>query len=214
MLILIPSSNLCSQTNFEGKVVFQVKNENETNQITYFIKGDKFRIEPQTADKPGGKGVLVYDRKNKMMTMFITERKMYMERPLDLNDKTDTVKKEKTEPYFKITGKTKKIHGYTCENLVFENKGKKGEAWMTKEIGGFLFFRNPRQKPSSDADWKSAIIAENYFPMVISEITDDGKPNVMFEVLELKVENLSNSLFEPPAGYQKFDMSKMMNIGK
>ena len=215
VLLVILSSIGFSQTNFEGKVVFQVKSDNnEINKITYLIKGDKFRIEPEAKDDSRGKGVMVYDSKNKMMTMFITERKMYMEMPFDLTDKTETVKKEKTESYFKNTGKTKKIHGYICENFEFENKGKKGEAWMTKELGGFLFFRNPRQKPPTESDWKSAIIAENYFPMEISEIKDDGTANVMFEVLELKAENLKNSLFEPPAGYQKFDMSKMMNLGK
>ncbi|HED08128.1 MAG TPA: DUF4412 domain-containing protein [Ignavibacteria bacterium] len=199
-------TNIISQTNFEGKIVFQVKNNNETNQITYLVKGDKFRIEPKT---PKGMGVMIYNSKKKMMIILITPKKMYMEVPLDLTNKKSD-KKKKTKSYFKNTGKTKKIFGYNSEKFEFVNKGKKGEAWMTKDLGGFLFFRNPKQNSSSQSDWQKAIIAENYFPMVISEINSEGKPSVMFKVLEVKAKNLANSLFEPPAGYQKFDVSKMM----
>ena len=97
ILFIIISSIGFSQTNFEGKIVFQVKsNDNEINKITYLIKGDKFRIEPQAKDDSRGKGVMVYDSKNKMMTMFITERKMYMEMPFDQTNKKDTVKDRKS----------------------------------------------------------------------------------------------------------------------
>ena len=203
-------TNILSQTNFEGKIVFQVRNDSETNQISYLVKGDKFRIEPKASK---GMGAMIYDSKKKTMTMLITTRKMYMEMPLDLtSNKKD--KKKKTTGYFKNTGKTKKIHGYTCEKFEFMNKGKKGEAWMSKDLGGFLFFRNPKQQSSQQSEWQAAIIAQNYFPMVVSEINSDGKPNVIFEVLEINAKKLKNSLFEPPAGYQKFDMSKMMNRNK
>ena len=47
--------------------------------------------------------------------------------------------------------------------------------------------------------------------MVVSEINSGGKPNVLFEVLEIKAQKLTKTLFEPPAEYQKFDVSKMMN---
>ncbi|MCH8940842.1 MAG: DUF4412 domain-containing protein [Bacteroidetes bacterium] len=97
------------------------------------------------------------------------------------------------------------------KNLNLLTKGKKGEAWMTKDLGGFLFFRNPSQKNSPQFEWQAAIIVENYFPMVESEINLQGKPNVIFEVLEIKAQKLTKTLFEPPAGYQKFNMSKMMN---
>ena len=205
-IIFFSYTNIIPQTNFEGKIVFQVRNGAETNQITYLVKGDKFRIEPKTSK---GMGVMIYNSKKKTMIIFITPKKMYMEIPLDLtNKKTD--KKKQTTSYFKNTGKTKKIFGYNSEKFEFVNKGKKGEAWMTKDLGGFLFFRNPRRNSSTQSDWQRAIIAENYFPMVISEINSEGKSNVMFKVLEVKAQNLANSLFEPPAGYQKFDMSRMM----
>jgi len=205
-IIFFFHTNIISQTNFEGKIVIQVSNEDETNQISYLVKGDKFRIEFKASK---GMGAMIYDSKKKTMTMLITSKKMYMEVPLDLTNKKSD-KKKKTKSYFKNTGKTKKIFGYNSEKFEFVNKGKKGEAWMTKDLGGFLFFRNPGQQNSLQSDWQKAIIAENYFPMVISEINSEGKTNVMFEVLEIKAQNLTNSLFEPPAGYQKFDVSKMM----
>ena len=206
-IIFIFHTNINSQTNFEGKIVFQVSNDDETNQISYLVKGDKFRIEIKASK---GMGAMIYDNKKKIMTMLITSRKMYMETPFDLTNKKRD-KKKKTTSYFKNTGKTKKIHGYTSEKFEFINKGKKGEAWMTKDLGGFLFFRNPSQKNSPQFEWQAAIIVENYFPMVVSEINSGGKPNVLFEVLEIKAQKLTKTLFEPPAEYQKFNMSKMMN---
>lgn len=205
-IIFFFHTNIISQINFEGKIVFQVSNDNETNKISYLVKENKIRIELKASKDMG---VMIYDSKKKIMTMLITHRKMYMESPLDLtNEKRD--KKKKTTGYFKSTGKTKKIHGYTCEKFEFKNKGKKGEAWMTKDLGSFLFFRNPSQQNSPKSNWQTAITTENYFPMVVSEINSEGKPIVMFEVLEIKAQKLTKTLFEPPAGYQKFDMSKMI----
>jgi len=153
---------------------------------------------------------MLYDNNKRIMIILLAPRKMYMEMPFDLyKNKKETKKKEKS--FFKNTGKTKKILGYDCEKFEFINKGKKGEAWMAKELGGFLFFRNPDNKNYSGNEWEKAVIGGNYFPMVISEINSKGKPTVMFEVLEITTQDLPNSLFTPPADYQKFDMSKMMH---
>ncbi len=210
VIIFLSNSNILSQSNFEGKIVFQVKNKSVLNQISYLVKGDKYRIEPKAAK---GMGTMLYSGKTKIMTILIAPNKMYMEIPFDLSVKKK-VKKEKTTSYFKNTGETKNILGYKSEKFEFINKGKKGIAWLTKDLGRFLFFRNPKNKTLPQDDWKAAIISENYFPMVVSEIDSKGNPNTMFEVIEISKQKLPDSLFVPPADYKKFEVPKMMNRKK
>ena len=85
---------------------------------------------------------------------------------------------------------------------------------MTKEIGGFLFFKNPKNKDLPQDEWKRAIVAENYFPMIISEVMDNGKTKEMFKVTKIEAKELSASLFEPPSNFKKLDIPNMMKQKK
>jgi len=55
--IFISNTFISAQTNFEGKITFQVKNKSAVNQITYLVKDGKYRIEPKAA-KGMGKNVV------------------------------------------------------------------------------------------------------------------------------------------------------------
>jgi len=207
-VIFISSSYTCAQTNFEGKIVFRIKYKESYNQITYLVKKDKFRIEPKDT---GGMGIMLYDAKKEVMTIIISPKKMYMEMPFDLSP-TKGTKRNKTKTFFKNTGKTEKIKGYICEKFEFNSNGRTGEAWMAKNLGKFLFFGNSKNKSKLSNKWQDAVVAGNYFPLkIILNDNAKDKREVVFEVVEIKQEELSDSLFLPPENYEKIDMQKMMD---
>ena len=199
-----------SQSQFEGKIVFEVSDqETSPQQINYLVKGDWFRIEvPQAAT---GSGAMIYNQKNKTMTMIMPQQKMYMEMPLDMSEK---VQKEDVGPgYFKKTGESKNINGYDCDKFIFKDEEGEGVAWMTKELGGFMFFNNPNER-SSQSGWEDAVMAEGYFPMIVKIKDSSGAAKTAFKVTKIEPKTLDMSLFKPPAGFKKLDMGNMMQKHK
>ena len=199
-LLYIPFS--FSQTNFEGKIVFQVNDEGVNQQMSYLVKGSKFRIEPEGTQ---GQGIMLFDNDTRMMTILMPSQKMYMEIPMDNeamnnNDEDETV-------YFVKTRESKEINGYTCDKFEFKDKDGEGVAWMTKELGGFLFLNDPESRQESG--WQKAIAEEGYFPMEVYQKNASGDEYSVFKIIELKPMDLDNALFNVPAGFKKLDMSGM-----
>jgi len=202
-LLYIPFS--FSQTNFEGKIVFQVEDEGATQQMSYLVKGSKFRIEPEGTQ---GQGIMLFDNDTRTMTILMPSQKMYMEMPMD---NEGMVENDETE-YFVKTGESKEINGYTCDKFEFKDSDGEGVAWMTKELGGFLFFNDPESH--NETGWQKAITEEGYFPMEVYQKDASGGEKSVFKIVELKPMNLDNALFDIPAGFKKLDMSGMMKPHK
>jgi hypothetical protein len=203
LFLLILTSLLFSQQSFEGKVVFQVEDGNDQQVLNYFVKGKKFRME-----MPGGEGAMVYDVQAGKMLVLMSEQKMYMEMPVDLPKETLN-EIEEAEGSFKRTGETKEILGYTCEKFLFDSGENRGEAWMTKELGGFMLFDDPQNMKGSGNNWKSEILAAGYFPLLVHELDNSGKIQNTFKVLEIEPGTLDAGLFSPPAGFQRFEMPNL-----
>ncbi|NOY09256.1 MAG: DUF4412 domain-containing protein [Spirochaetes bacterium] len=202
-LLYIPFS--FGQTNFEGKIVFQVNDEGVNQQMSYLVKGSKFRIEPKETQ---GQSIMLFDNDTRIMTILMPSQKMYMELPMDskgMNDNNET-------EYFVKTGESKKIKGYACDKFKFKDKDGEGSAWMTKELGGFLFLNDPESKQESG--WQKAIVEEGYFPMEVYKKDASGDNISVFKIVELKSMDLDNTLFNVPAGFKKLDMSGIMKPQK
>ena len=131
-----------------------------------------------------------------------------MEMPMDNKDMVENDEKG----YFVKTGESKEINGYTCDKFEFKDEDGEGVAWMTKELGGFLFFNDPESH--NETGWQQAIAEEGYFPMEVYLKDASGSEKSVFKIVELKPMNLENALFDIPAGFKKLDMSGMMNPQK
>ena len=193
ILLMVASMTLSclAQSQFEGKVVMNVKAGDKDTDMNMFVKGNKTLIQVNNEQKAN----LIMDLKAKTMTILMPEQKMYME--IDMNTMkgiSDKIKKndesesnEKTNGKFDKTGETKKINGYECEKWVYtDDNGDKTEAWMTKELGNFMGFSN------------------HYV---------DGKVESSMEVKSVEKKSLDESMFEVPAGFNKLSMP-MMNRGQ
>ena len=206
-----------AQTQFEGKVVMNVKSGDKGTDIDLFVKGNKTLMQMMGEEKAN----LIMDSKAKKMTILMPQQKMYMEMDMNMmkdisekmkkNDKSE--KAEKMNGDFNKTGETKEINGYECEKWVYtDDGGDKTEAWMTKELGNFMGFSNPMMNDEASS-WQKKIEGQGYFPMLAIHYDDSGDVESSMEVKSVDKKSLDESMFEIPAGYSKFNMP-MMNKGQ
>jgi hypothetical protein len=200
-VMLVLPAKVFSQDQFEGKVTFNIYDNGESQTVQYYAKGGKLRFD---ANEEGRQGQIVMDPVSKQFMIIMPQQKMYMvmQIPDMKNDNMDSETKDNKGDFVK-TGETKNILGYTAQKWTYTDGDDKGEAWMTKEIGGFQFFNNPMQKDKPE--WEKDLAAEGYFPLLVNE---NGEK--VFEVTNIEKQSLDDSMFEAPAGYQKMDMPSMM----
>ena len=184
-----------SQDAFEGKVIFDVVADGEKQVMDYYAKDKKFRM-----DMPEKGGSILFDSQAFRMYVIMDEQKMYMETsmmPTSVGAGGSISK----------TGETKTILGYDCEKFLFTQKDMKGEAWMTNELGAFMFFMESHQELP---DWQAEVLDAGYFPLHVTQ--HDTRKNVtsVYTVIEVTPMELSSDLFVPPVNYQKLDL---MNLG-
>jgi hypothetical protein len=134
------------------------------------------------------------------MYVIMDEQKMYMESqmmPLTMSGAGNVSK----------TGETKTILGYNCEKFLFEQEDLKGEAWMTDELGAFMFFMESQQSMPA---WQKEILDAGYFPLQVTQFNERENKKSVYNVIAVTPMELSDDMFVPPANYQKLDL---MNMG-
>jgi hypothetical protein len=195
LLIILFSEVALTQENFEGKVKFDVEEDGKKQVMDYYAKDKKFRMEV-----PDKGGTILFDSQALKMYVIMDEQKMYMETqmmPLSMGGDGSVSK----------TGETKNILGHECEKFIFDQENLSGEAWMTKDLGAFMFFMESQQDMPA---WQSEVLDAGYFPLEVTQYNKREKTKSVYNVIEVEPMELSDDLFIPPANYQKLDM---MNLG-
>lgn len=185
-----------SQSSFEGKVVFDLNENGQQQSLNYFVKDKRFRME-----MPEKGGSILFDSHAFKMYVIMDKQKMYMETnmmPMSTATGGGSISK---------TGETKNILGYECEKFLFTQKDMKGEAWMTKELGAFMFFMESQKEMPS---WQSEVLDAGYFPLHVTQHDERRNVTSVYDVKEVIPMELSDDLFEVPSSYKKIDL---MNLG-
>ncbi len=212
LMVSLVSVKILAQSQFEGKVVMNVKSGDKDTDINMFVKGNKTLIQVSNEQKAN----VIMDSKAKTMTILMPEQKMYMEMDMNMmKGMTEKMKKNdeaedngKMNGKFDKTGETKDINGYECEKWVYtDDDGNKTEAWMTKELGNFMGFSNPMANDESSS-WQKEIEGKGYFPMLAVHYVD-GEVESSMEVKSVDKKSLDESMFEVPAGFSKLNMPMM-----
>ena len=205
ILLLAGSSIHFAQSPFEGKVKFKAYDGNESESMNYFVKADKFRFDAPEGGM--GQGYMIYDASTNIMTLVMVDQQMYMEMPVDAAG--DMMDQDSENVYFNNTGETQEINGYLCDKFEFVDDQGPGIAWMTQELGPFMFLGDPDATGDSQSNWQQEMMAEGYFPMLVEQENSAGELKPVFEIEEILPMSLGDDLFVIPAGFQKFDMPNM-----
>ena len=206
VLVFLVNIKNFSQEGFEGKVTVKLVNDGETHFMDYLAKGSKFRMEMKD-EESGGEVAMIMDTKDLKMITIMPEQKMYMEYPLkQVMEKHKGEMKEEMEK-IRITDEKKEINGFACTKVVSEDDGKNVEAWVTKELGNFMFFQSP-MGGGDMPDWYSEFSDAGFFPILVIE-KDGDEEESRWEVTSAEKKSLSDDLFVAPAGYQKMEIPMM-----
>jgi hypothetical protein len=216
-LLLAPLAT--NAADFEGKIGMKMTGDGRSMDMNYAMKGGKIRIE-----MPQGQGAMVMDPAKKETTMIMDQQRMYMVMPVpDAAPQAETAKAAEA-PKLEKTGQTEKILGYTAEKyLVTQQDGQKAEMWLAEGLGTFMSpgASNPMagmgrrgSAPGGNAQaWEKALAGKSLFPLRVVGRDRADKEIYRMEVTSIDKSTLPDSLFAPPAGYQKFDMGAMMQGG-
>ena len=199
LVIFLLAGITLAQDAFEGKVVFDVQENGKNQVMDYYAKDKKFRMEI-----PDKGGTILFNSNELKMYVLMDKEKMFMESqmmPLSMGGAGSVSK----------TGETKNILGYDCEKFVFDQKDLKGEAWMTKELGAFMFFMESQQEMPS---WQSEVLDAGYFPLQVTQYDKRQNTKSVYNVIEVTPMKLSEDLFEVPSSYEKLDLTGFGGLEK
>lgn len=210
-VLLAPAALLAA--TFEGKISFKATSGRDKGQeMSYSIKGAKMRMEMTGKNATGG---MIIDTKQREMLIMMDSQKMYMTMALPDSAK-EAINKRERDVSMEKTDQTEKILGYTATKYLITDRNTKSEVWLAEGLGTFMGMssRNPmaggRSSSSAAPAWERVLEGKELFPLRIVGLDKAGKENSRMEVTAIKKESLPDSLFTPPADYQKFDMGGMM----
>ncbi len=196
---------------FEGKIRMKATSGRGTpQQFEYSVRGDLCRIDFDGAE--GRSGAMIMDARKQEMTILMPEQHMYMTRSIlavnpavaRASDSRDDIKLEKT-------GERTKILGYDCVKYLATGRDGTAEIWATDELGRFMGLGSggPFGNHASHlGPWEKALMGKDFFPLRI--VSHSAKEHFQLEVVSVQKESIPSTAFEPPAGYQKFDLGGMM----
>ena len=206
---------------FEGKVSLAMSAEKGKSQtMDYTMKGQKLRMDI-TAE--GHQMSSIMDMTKMEMLMLMPEQKMYMVHSIKKPVEQAMEKQGESTAVIEVTGKTETILGYKCNQILVKDKGTVTEMWAAEGLGAFMGLGSGggggspfggKKGAASAAKWEEALKGKGGFPLRV--ITRDAKGRDSFKMEATKIEpgSLPDSLFSPPAGYQKFDMPDIGSMFK
>jgi hypothetical protein len=205
---------------FEGKIDMKMTTGKKDAEmpITYYVKGTHLRMEmvppPDKKGRSPGTFTMIVDWPNRQSIMVMDEQKMYM--TMKIPDVTEQAAGKGSDIDFKPTGRKEKIAGIEAEEYAGVSEGKRTEIWVTKELGKFMMANQGKgggpfgRGKSSTSAWEKFAQQGDFFALRVVQREKEGGPED-FHMETIKVDRTtpSDALFQPPAGYQKFEMPSM-----
>jgi hypothetical protein len=213
-VLAVPAALPAAQ--FEGKINFKITSGGKPQEMNYIIKGDKMRLE-----LPGqaGLGGIILDTTKKETTIVMDEQRMYMVQAMPAAASPSPADKADDGTTLEKTGEKDRILGYPAEKYISTSpQGQKTELWLAEGLGSFMAFSNSNPMGggrrgggggSGGQAWERALAGKELFPLRVVSKDKDGKEFRM-EATAIEKKSFPDSLFAPPADYQKLDMGNMM----
>ncbi|MBI2813917.1 MAG: DUF4412 domain-containing protein [Opitutae bacterium] len=204
---------------FEGKVSLAITaGKGQAMNLDYSMKGRQLRTD---MNAEGHQMTSLMDLDKLEVLMLMPEQQMYMVMPIKKPIEQAMEKAGDGTADVEVTGKTETILGYKCNQILVKDRGSVTEVWAAEGLGAFMglgqggggggnpmagMFGGGGRKGGGGAKWEEALKGKGGFPLRV--ITRDAKGKDTFKMEATKIEpgSLPDSLFSPPAGYQKFEM--------
>lgn len=215
-------------SDFEGVIAMQMSHAGpKPIEMTYFVKGERARVETDMGENPMGKMAMLWDMPNSKMTMLMPKMKMY--RTIDVKEMSEEMKAHQDKskdsevefPKLTATGKTETIAGHTCEHYLMGDKQEidmcvaKGLGYfgMGNQAGGMAAMKNLIFSPkmlaqaATHPEWVK-LLEGGAFPLKMT-VSSEGKPAMTMEAKKVEAKKLDDSLFTVPSDYKEMKMPNM-----
>jgi len=209
-------ASVCSAADaFEGKVSLAMSAGKEKAQVLdYSIKQDFMRMDFNTEGKTFS---TIIDVKKLEMMMLMSEEKMYMVMPMKQTMEKAMKEADAKTPDLEKTGRTETILGYKCDEYISKDAKSTTEIWVAEGLGAFMGLGNNNGggggmgamfggKKKSASGWEEKFKGKPGFPLRVISRDTKNKETFRMEATKVAPGKLPDSLFQPPAGYERFQM--------
>lgn len=192
---------------FEGRIRMKITSGRDVSEMEYAMKGSKMRMEMGDQDE---QMTSIIDLKTMQMIMLMPSEKMYM--VMQVPNPKETAAAKADEGTIEKTSETATILGYATTKYLIRSKDLKEpvEVWATEGLGTFFnpdSFSGPMGGKRKSASWERLLRNRGFFPL--RTVIREKREETRMEVISLKKGPLPDSLFTPPAGFQRMDMPGM-----
>lgn len=200
-LALLGSFSAAQAQGFEGILEFTKTTGPVVTNYKYFVKGDHIRIEEISA-RGDVQGIMLVDTRDRTVIALSPERKLYMDVP------NMRLPKE-VETEIKKTGEMKDMAGYKCEKWVVKSprEDRVITYWVANDEFNFFvpLLETLNRKDEQAVFFLEIKDAKGVFPLLGVENKMDGAEVSKLEVTKVIKGAQKPTMFEIPAGFNKFE---------
>lgn len=213
VLSFLASNTLLAQ--FEGIVESTNTTTDETGAVqryvmTVWVKGAMARVS-STGNTSSPASTMIYRNDLKTIWMVNDEDKTYSE-IVQGDDSGEPMSQGIDKPRIRRTGKTKKVLGYKCEQVLISQGESETEIWGTKALASLssAMAKALGDEPASqEAGWPDEVMRLGLFPLLASTRIE-GHVIESQEVVRIEPKKLQKDLFTVPQDYKKQTIESLM----
>lgn len=166
-------------------------------EMTMTIKGDRAKIDI------GADSTTIINQSTKDTISMMHAQKMIMKiSGAQIKAQIDQAEKG-AESALKPTGEKEKIGEYDCEIYLFSASGTTTKMWIAKNYPNFAAIKDEMKKVMTQGDDSIKVDLPG---MIVKSVVDVGGQKVTTTLVSVKSENVDESVFATPAGYQEMKM--------
>ncbi len=202
-------SSLGAQAVFEGVVESANTTTDELGEVqrytmTLHVRGDIVRTEI-SAFGSNPSAVLIYRRDLGVVWVLNEKGRTFFEMRTSAQGRTEEGGKFPGTSRISKTGRSKKILGFPCDQLILRNDGAQTEYWGTRKLSSLASsiaraFGSDPTEPSGGMSDELAVMG--YFPMIVRTRLE-GRIIESTQVTKIDRHSLADSLFIIPSEYRK-----------
>lgn len=193
---LFLASVAMAQTEFSGEIVDSHGQKTGKGPTKVYFGKDKMRFDPAENEDPRGGGSVIFDLNNESWLVLMPKQHMYMEMPAQMMEKRGMYSFFRTGDVENACSDWLKMaanRGGTCHKVGNETVNGRNT----------VKYEGTNAKGETGSVWLD--------PKLRFPVKWEGKDGHSGEMRNIQEGSQPASLFEIPAGYQKFDMGGMMN---
>ena len=215
---------------FEGAIDMKVTMDDQGRPqdifYTMMVKNNLMATNIKSGGGEVNRGKFIFRGDKQVLWIVNDEEKSFLEISLkeenNVKGQNESMKQENSgaKPKITKTGKKETILGYTCEEIVIEDKDEVTHLWGTSKLGNLYkdlftsFGKMGGRSAHKEAEsWEDELVNMKLFPIKIISMKE-GKVVQSQEVTKIDKKQVPSSTFEISKDYQKqsmdFDIQKMM----